>query len=107
MNWGLVEGWLQKFGAYGIFISVITGLFVFFAYVFRPKVEESVRERIFPGLLIGFAAGHIPAGLLLILAALDPQYISYLKHQRIQMGLAGGVLLAFVVAEIRKGFREE
>lgn len=107
MTWTLVEGWFRAFGAYGIFISILTGLFTFFAYVFRPGVEESVRDRIFSGLSIGFAAGHIPASLLLILAALDPQYISYLKHQRIQVGLAGGVLLAFVVGEIIEGFQED
>lgn len=107
MSWGFLEGFLQTFGAYAQFISVLAGLVTFFAYVFGLGVEESIRDRIFPGLIVGLAAGHIPAALLLILASLDPQFLSYLKHQRIQVALGGAVLLAFVVDRIVKGFQEE
>lgn len=103
----LLAEWFRMFGAYGQFISVLAGLVTFFGYVFQPSADDSIRERIFPGLVVGLAAGHIPAALLLIFAALDPEYLAYLKHQRIQVGLGGAVLLAFVVDRIIRGFREE
>lgn len=108
MGWFLsLEEGLHLFGEWSLPISVASALCVYGSYVIWGPKTKSRRERAILGLFVGFAAGHLPATVLLVMAALDPEYLQYLRHQRIQMGMGGALLFALVADHVVSRFREE
>jgi hypothetical protein len=87
-------------------VSVVVGLAAFLALiVVRSRREDSLKDLLWPGLVVGFAAGHLPAALLLVIAAIDTSYLKCLENQRIQMALAGAAIGLFVADKIIARFR--
>jgi hypothetical protein len=107
MGWSSIELWIRHLAAHSQIIAIILGLSVSVAYLSYNPRDVDLSTRAVPGLFVGFAAGHVPASLLIIIASLDPAYLSYLREQRIQLALGGLVLMAIVTDRIVKFFKGE
>ena len=87
-------------------VSVVFGLAGFLSLIAaRSRREDSLKDLLWPGLVVGFAAGHLPAALLLVVAAINTSYLKCLVNQRIQMALAGAAIGLFVADKIVARFQ--
>jgi hypothetical protein len=103
-----VETSVTWIGKHLQFISVVVGLLVSLSLTLvRYPYCDRLTDLLRPCLTAGFAAGHLPTFLFLIICALDPVYLTHLETQRIQLALGGIALTLYVLDVIIERFRSD